>query len=146
MSYPERFFDSVFFWKSAYEKSEAEQAKLLNTIYDLEQRNLSLLTKTDLTASGDNNSAIFSSVKRKEIDTSGNVAPSETNNKRARLNLFKNLSHRNPGADQREAESTQDEQISESCAGNDFYIADFISNVPHETNLYAATSLTQETQ
>lgn len=35
---PERFFDSVAFWQNAYQQSEAEQAKLHNTIFELQQR------------------------------------------------------------------------------------------------------------
>lgn len=39
------FFDSVRFWQQAYEKSEAEQSKLLDRIFELEQRNATLLSK-----------------------------------------------------------------------------------------------------
>ncbi|KAL2830009.1 hypothetical protein BDW59DRAFT_158764 [Aspergillus cavernicola] len=42
---PDKFFDSVSFWKQAYEKSEAEQTKLLDRVYELEQRNEALMTK-----------------------------------------------------------------------------------------------------
>lgn len=41
----DKFFDSVRFWQQAYEKSEAEQSKLLDRIYELEQRNTALLSK-----------------------------------------------------------------------------------------------------
>ena len=41
----EKYFDSVSFWQQAYERSEAEQTKLLDRIYDLERRNDSLLAK-----------------------------------------------------------------------------------------------------
>ncbi|KAL1966825.1 hypothetical protein VTN77DRAFT_3790 [Rasamsonia byssochlamydoides] len=41
----EKYFDSVAFWKRAYAESEAAQSKLLDRIYDLEQRNESLLVK-----------------------------------------------------------------------------------------------------
>lgn len=37
--------DSVGFWQQAYEESEAEQSKLHDRIFELEQRNTSLLTK-----------------------------------------------------------------------------------------------------
>lgn len=37
-----KFFDSVSFWQQAYEKSEAEQSKLLDRIYELESRNEAL--------------------------------------------------------------------------------------------------------
>lgn len=41
----DKFFDSVRFWQQAYEKSEAEQSKLLDRIYELEQRNTALVSK-----------------------------------------------------------------------------------------------------
>lgn len=41
----EKYFDSVTFWQQAYEKSEAAQSKLLDKIYDLEQRNEALLSR-----------------------------------------------------------------------------------------------------
>ncbi|KAF5864810.1 hypothetical protein ETB97_006348 [Aspergillus alliaceus] len=41
----DKFFDSVSFWQQAYEKSEAEQSKLLDRIYDLERRNEALNAK-----------------------------------------------------------------------------------------------------
>lgn len=41
----DKYFDSVAFWKQAYVNSEAAQSKLLDRIYDLEQRNGSLLVK-----------------------------------------------------------------------------------------------------
>ncbi|GKZ22287.1 hypothetical protein AbraIFM66951_007921 [Aspergillus brasiliensis] len=41
----DKFFDSVSFWQQAYERSEAEQSKLLDRIYELEQRNESLLAR-----------------------------------------------------------------------------------------------------
>ncbi|RMJ26192.1 hypothetical protein PHISP_02935 [Aspergillus sp. HF37] len=40
-----RFFDSVAFWQQAYEKSEAEQSRLLDRIYELELRNEALAEK-----------------------------------------------------------------------------------------------------
>ncbi|KAL4957738.1 hypothetical protein BDW69DRAFT_180384 [Aspergillus filifer] len=45
---PEKFFDSVSFWKQAYEKSEAEQSKLQDRIFELEQRNQELAEKLRL--------------------------------------------------------------------------------------------------
>ncbi|BCR88708.1 uncharacterized protein ACHE_41272S [Aspergillus chevalieri] len=45
-SQPGKFFDSVSFWQQAYEQSEAEQSKLLDRIFELEQRNTALLAKT----------------------------------------------------------------------------------------------------
>ncbi|PKY03569.1 hypothetical protein P168DRAFT_327629 [Aspergillus campestris IBT 28561] len=41
-----KYFDSVSFWQQAYERSEAEQTKLLDRIYELERRNDALLAKT----------------------------------------------------------------------------------------------------
>lgn len=41
----DRFFDSVSFWQHAYKKSEAEQSRLMDRIYELEQRNEALLAK-----------------------------------------------------------------------------------------------------
>lgn len=37
------FFDSVHHWQKAYQKSEAEQIKLHNIIFELKQKNESLL-------------------------------------------------------------------------------------------------------
>lgn len=45
-SQPDKFFDSVSFWQQAYERSTAEQSKLLDRIFELEQRNTALLAKT----------------------------------------------------------------------------------------------------
>ena len=42
----DKFFDSVAFWQKAYKASEAEQTKLLNKVYELEQHNLSLRDRT----------------------------------------------------------------------------------------------------
>ncbi|KAJ5746013.1 hypothetical protein N7520_011195 [Penicillium odoratum] len=42
---PDKFFDSVAFWQKAYKESEAEQAKLLNQIFELEQRTQGLRSK-----------------------------------------------------------------------------------------------------
>ncbi|KAI9043498.1 uncharacterized protein KD926_003649 [Aspergillus affinis] len=44
--YPQvKFFDSVSFWQKAYEKSEAEQSKLLDRVFELERRNEALVAK-----------------------------------------------------------------------------------------------------
>jgi predicted nucleic acid-binding Zn-ribbon protein len=43
----DRHFDSVAFWKDAYEKAEDAQSKLNDRIYDLEQRIESLKLKQD---------------------------------------------------------------------------------------------------
>lgn len=121
MSCQEKFFDSVNFWKSAYEKSEAEHAKLLNAMYDLEQRNLSLLAKTKLTTSGEN-ASVSSSIKRKASGVLEPVAPSRINSKRARSSLSKNPSRKDPGAERQDAESTHDEKRSKATIEIDFYI------------------------
>ncbi|KAJ0425468.1 hypothetical protein BJY00DRAFT_308211 [Aspergillus carlsbadensis] len=42
---PEQFFDSVAFWKQAHDKSEAEQNKLRDRVYELEQCNEMLLAR-----------------------------------------------------------------------------------------------------
>ncbi|KAJ6102663.1 hypothetical protein N7486_005090 [Penicillium sp. IBT 16267x] len=41
----DKFFDSVAFWQKAYNESEAEQAKLLNKVFELEQRTQGLRSK-----------------------------------------------------------------------------------------------------
>ncbi|RAK99455.1 uncharacterized protein BO80DRAFT_426446 [Aspergillus ibericus CBS 121593] len=41
----DKYLDSVSFWEQAYERSEAEQSKLLERIFELEQRNESLLAR-----------------------------------------------------------------------------------------------------
>ncbi|EEH22781.1 hypothetical protein PABG_04992 [Paracoccidioides brasiliensis Pb03] len=42
---PEKYLDSITFWREAYEKSESAQSKLLDKVYELEQQNASLLAK-----------------------------------------------------------------------------------------------------
>ncbi|OAX84674.1 hypothetical protein ACJ72_00966 [Emergomyces africanus] len=42
---PHKHLDSITFWREAYEKSESAQSKLLDKIYELEQRNAALLLK-----------------------------------------------------------------------------------------------------
>ncbi|KAL4802229.1 hypothetical protein BDV18DRAFT_63809 [Aspergillus unguis] len=44
--FPDKFFDSVSFWRQAYEKSEAEKSKLLDRIFELEQLNDDLVAKS----------------------------------------------------------------------------------------------------
>lgn len=58
---PDKFFESVAFWQKAYKESEAEQAKLLNTIFELEQRTRGLHSKIKQSQS----TGILSSKKRK---------------------------------------------------------------------------------
>lgn len=59
----DKFFDSVRFWQKAYEESQAEQTKLLDKIFELEQRNQSLLAKTRENSGNENKSP--ASKKRK---------------------------------------------------------------------------------
>ncbi|KAL2821560.1 hypothetical protein BJX63DRAFT_427556 [Aspergillus granulosus] len=49
---PELFFDSVAFWKQAHDKSEAEQSKLRDRVYELEQCNEMLLARVRAQDSG----------------------------------------------------------------------------------------------
>ncbi|KKK14972.1 hypothetical protein P175DRAFT_0490565 [Aspergillus ochraceoroseus IBT 24754] len=83
---PDRFFDSVAFWKDAYEKSEAEQSKLLDRIYELEQKNNTLSAKVQSAdAASDLNhqqglkrratkALVGNSTARKKTKTQGNSA------------------------------------------------------------------------
>lgn len=41
----DQYFDSVRHWQNAYQKSELEQIKLHNTIFELKQKNEALLAK-----------------------------------------------------------------------------------------------------
>ncbi|EGC44491.1 conserved hypothetical protein [Histoplasma capsulatum var. duboisii H88] len=43
--FPEKHLDSITFWREAYEKSESAQSTLLDKIYELEQRNATLILK-----------------------------------------------------------------------------------------------------
>jgi hypothetical protein len=83
-----KFFDSVCFWQKAYEESQAEQTKLLNTIYELEQRNPILLAKAnkETPESGSKNGA---STKRK-AGSAGNTMESVEPKKRSRGRPTKN--------------------------------------------------------
>ncbi|KAJ5139968.1 hypothetical protein N7448_003376 [Penicillium atrosanguineum] len=78
-----KFFDSVSFWQKAYEESQAEQTKLLNIIYELEQRNESLLAKVkkEFPESERKNGT---STKRKAGSTSNITESSELRKKRSR--------------------------------------------------------------
>lgn len=58
-----RHLDSITFWRDAYTKSEAEAIKLLDRIYDLEQRNEALLSRT--AASSSTSSLNLTPTKRK---------------------------------------------------------------------------------
>ncbi|KAJ5279486.1 hypothetical protein N7478_004858 [Penicillium angulare] len=78
---PERFFDSVAFWQSAYKDSEAEQTKLLNRIFELEQRSEGLNCK--LRQSQIDMSPGFISTKRKPTGTTESLKDSVRLSKRA---------------------------------------------------------------
>lgn len=65
----DRFFDSVAFWQAAHEKSEAEQTKLLDRIYELEQRNEILAAKAGIGTDG--NRVELGNGKRGNTATSG---------------------------------------------------------------------------
>ena len=80
VSLQSKFFDSVSFWQQAYEKSEAEQSKLLDRIYELEQRNTTLLAKSQIGNVADDEKS-FESSKRKANPK--NVGPA-TARKRAK--------------------------------------------------------------
>lgn len=78
----DKFFDSVRFWQKAYEESQAEQTKLLDKIYELEQRNQSLLAKARENASNKNKSS--ESTKRKAAGLDGDRNDAEAVRKRPR--------------------------------------------------------------
>ncbi|BDD55910.1 hypothetical protein MPDQ_003288 [Monascus purpureus] len=87
----DKFFDSVSFWQQAYEKSEAEQSKLLDRIYELEQRNAALATKIkprDAAASLEEELGPLSS-KRKT------ASKSSVNRKRAKTQVSTGANHNN---------------------------------------------------
>lgn len=76
----DRFFDSVRFWQQAYEKSEAEQSKLLDRVFELEQRNTALLSREQKV---DQDEKTTGSSKRK-ANPNG-----DANKKRAKTQTFK---------------------------------------------------------
>ena len=78
-----KFFDSVSFWQKAYEESQAEQTKLLNNIYELEQRNQHLLAKVKKEYPEDDGMSGIST-KRKAGCTSSITESSTTTRKRSR--------------------------------------------------------------
>ena len=86
-----KFFDSVCFWQKAYEESQEEQTKLLNTIYELEQRNQTLLGKVNkefLKRESKNRT----STKRKVGGAGLTLAGSEAGKKISRARLTKHKS------------------------------------------------------
>jgi hypothetical protein len=78
----DKFFDSTRFWQSAFEKSQAEQTKLMDKIFELEQRNQTLLAKTHVSPTNDVKSP--KSTKRKAAGIGENGTGTETAKKRSR--------------------------------------------------------------
>lgn len=111
-----QFFDSISFWQHAYEKAQAEQTKLLDTIYELEQRNNTLLAKTSVNSNVEMESQ--NSKKRKSIGAgpAGDMKDSAESKKRCR---GQPQTHRFPatskskrvGADQEEVETEREPLI-----------------------------------
>lgn len=66
----DKFFDSVAFWQQAYRASEAEQARLLNKVFELEQRTQGLRSKIKESQNARN--AASPSSKRK-VPSSGSL-------------------------------------------------------------------------
>jgi hypothetical protein len=60
---PEQFFDSVAFWKQAHDESEAEQNKLRDRVYELEQCNEMLLARVRAHGTGLVETALQGSTK-----------------------------------------------------------------------------------
>ncbi|PYH90427.1 hypothetical protein BO71DRAFT_422284 [Aspergillus ellipticus CBS 707.79] len=83
----DKFLDSISFWQQAYERSEAEQSKLLDRVYELEQRNESLLARTQgADAIGANRIEVPS--KRKATAKSNATGNTATMRKRAKTQLL----------------------------------------------------------
>lgn len=78
----DKFFDSTRFWQSAFEKSQAEQTKLMDKIFELEQRNQALLTKVHGSPASDIKSP--TSTKRKAAGIEENGMDTGTAKKRYR--------------------------------------------------------------
>ncbi|KAL2011507.1 hypothetical protein VTN00DRAFT_4225 [Thermoascus crustaceus] len=81
-SAPEKHLDSIAFWQQAYEKSESAQSKLLDRIYELEQRNEALLARMKQTSPAEREAPVPASKKRKANDEAVG-----TTRKRAKTNL-----------------------------------------------------------
>ncbi|KLJ09406.1 hypothetical protein EMPG_15176 [Blastomyces silverae] len=93
--FPEKHLDSITFWREAYEKSESAQSKLLDKIYELEQRNAALLLKggkcnasepkapgTKRKMNGDGDSTVLShSQKRAKTTKNGRLSTSRPQSK-----------------------------------------------------------------
>ncbi|KAL3472994.1 hypothetical protein BJX99DRAFT_261812 [Aspergillus californicus] len=76
---PEKYFDSVSFWKQAYEKSEAEQSKLLDQNFELKQRHDALLMRKNAPEDPPETAALESSKQK--------ITRSQTARKRTKTQL-----------------------------------------------------------
>ena len=74
VSLSDKFFDSVSFWQQAYEKSEAEQSKLLDRIFELEQRNEALLARSQTANFGGDGKDSESSKRKANPKNAGGAA------------------------------------------------------------------------
>ena len=79
----DKFFDSVSFWQQAYEQSEAAQSKLHDQIYELQQRNASLLAK--FRAKNPANENEDSQTNKRKARTGNNAKSSNGTKKRAKI-------------------------------------------------------------
>jgi hypothetical protein len=79
----DKFFDSVSFWQQAYEQSEAAQSKLHDQIYELQQRNTSLLSKFRAKNSANENED--SQTNKRKAPTENNAKSSNGTKKRAKI-------------------------------------------------------------
>ncbi|KAJ5152298.1 hypothetical protein N7492_010593 [Penicillium capsulatum] len=107
ISSQDKFFDSVTFWQKAYEASEAEQAKLLNTIHDLEQRNQGLLSRlrTEPSASDDKH------ISGKRMSAGVNKASRESKKSKSNTRRSKATS-KAPEVERNRAQDAQEESNS----------------------------------
>lgn len=84
---PDKFFDSVSFWRQAYERSEAEQGKLLDRIFELEERNEVLTAKFYPREEIPTKSAVKLPLKRKDT----NKQPTDKQPKKQRHSMKHSL-------------------------------------------------------
>ncbi|KAJ5160059.1 uncharacterized protein N7482_007063 [Penicillium canariense] len=99
-----KFLDSVAFWQTAYKKSEAEQTKLLNTIYELEQRNESLLTKLHMDPTTSDSKKIPATKRKAFCEV---VNGSDASRKRGKRSPPTTQSQKDPAAQGNEIEHDQ---------------------------------------
>lgn len=143
VSLPNKFFDSVSFWQQAYEKSEAEQSKLLDRIYELEQRNTALLAKSQIGNVAEDEKPPESSKRKANPKNAGTA----TARKRAKTqgpgqgSVLSNLQEGNDGILDMIVYTEESELV---CSLVFLHNAKFHSyGVVHETFLYAAEDLTE---